>query len=167
MSIQLRKNAADLTASLVRPRLGGVAEGTRISTPTGKIAVERLTIGAVIESAFGETATLTAITRRYFETLALCRVEPHALAGGRPEAVTFVAPGQHLMLSDWRAAVMFGGENALVPAWRLADGQFIAETVPRAVTLFELHFDTDQAFFANGLILGAGLKTQALVSQVA
>ena len=50
-----------------------------------------------------------------------------------------------------RAKAIFGQPVAVVPAARLADGQFVlSETIPEAV-LFTLRFAEDEVIWAEGL----------------
>lgn len=167
MSIHLRTNAADLTASLARTRRGGLASGTYVLTVQGPRPVQELRLGDQIVTSGGQVAELRAITRQNIDKTALFSVQPDALGQGRPALETRMSPGQHVMVHGWRAQVLFGGDAALVPIWRLADGRFVAEQAPDAAQVFELHFDSDVILHVNGLEVGAGTPVAELIATAA
>lgn len=167
MTVQLRTTAADLTCTIARPRLGGLAEGTMVMTARGAVAVQDLSVGDRIITRDRGMQVLRAVTQHRLDALALFRILPDTLGAGRPEAETLVAPGQHLYLRDWRAQALFGADAALVPAWRLADGHFVAEQAPAPVVIHELHFDHEHVIYANGLELGTGRVVADILARAA
>ena len=167
MSIQLRANAADLTASLQRSRIGGITQGSSVVTNRGPKAVESLRVGDVVLCNAGQRHALCAITHRRLDLVRPIVVKAGTFGQGKPAMDTKLAPGQHIMLRGWRAKALFGGDAALVAAWRLADGSFVAEADPEALNLFELHFERDTIVTVNGLEISAGAEITKLVERVA
>jgi hypothetical protein len=112
-------------------------------------------------------ATLRAISRRQVPAMHAIRVRPDSLGMGRPIRDVRVAPGQHLYLSDWRAQALFDADAALVPAFRLCDGNYVAEVAAQEALMFELHFSQDHIIYADGMEVGTGCTIDTLVGRVA
>jgi len=167
MSIHLRATAADLTSSLRRPRIAGIAEGSYVLTNEGPKPIERLQMGEEIVTVQGTLVELRALTRHRLKAIAPLTVKAGTFGQSKPAMDTMLAPGQHIMLRGWRAEALFGADAALVPAWRVADGSFVAEGPAQAVTLFELHFETEAMITVNGLEIGSGIAVDQLVERVA
>ena len=81
------------------------------------------------------------------------RIRASSLGHDRPEQDLLVAPGQPILIRDWRAKAIFGQPVAAIPAARLADGEFVCLETHRQVRLFTLRFDEDEVIYAEGLEL--------------
>jgi hypothetical protein len=104
--------------------LTGLGAGTPVLTLDGEIPVEHLTEGDRVVTRSG-ARRLRRITARLVE--GGFRVSPHRLGQGRPEAAVVLGPRQKILLRDWRARALAGGDTALMPVARLADGDYIAK----------------------------------------
>ena len=83
----------------------------------------------------------------------MIRVSASALGHDRPEADCFIAPGQKIMLRDWRAKALYGQDVAMIEAQRLCDGDYIRPETVTEIRVFTLKFDCDEVIYAGGLEL--------------
>jgi hypothetical protein len=137
----------------VEPSSLGIMAGTRIRTLDGLIPVEYLEPGDRIVTRDG-ARRLVAVSVRKRRMAAVVRIRAITLGHDRPEHDLLLAPGQPVMLRDWRARALYGVDAAAIPASRLADGEFIVTEVLPRVCLFTLHFASDEVIYADGLELG-------------
>jgi hypothetical protein len=139
--------AADASASLT-----GVLEGTRICTLDGILPVEYLQPGDRIVARAGLRKLLAvSVLRR--RSLDLIRIRASVLGPDRPDEDLLLAPGQCVMIRDWRARILHGREVAAIPAARLEDGEFVIREAHGDVRLFTLRFAEDEVIYAEGLQL--------------
>ncbi len=138
----------------------GFLIGTHIRTLDGSLPVEFLGPGDRIVTRNG-TARLVSVSASRRRAMPLIRITASSLGYDRPEADLLLAPGQRVVIRDWRARVLYGTEIATVPAARLADGEFVLAESRADARLFTLRFQTDEVIYAEGLEL-ACLATEAL-----
>lgn len=130
----------------------GILAGTHVHTLEGLLPVEFLEPGDRIVTRTG-AVRLIAISSSVRKDATLVRICASSLGYDRPEVDLLVAPGQQIMIRDWRAKVLYGAEVAAVAASRLIDGDFVrAERLPLA-RLFALRFESAQVIYAEGLEL--------------
>ncbi|WP_309665940.1 Hint domain-containing protein [Tabrizicola sp.] len=140
----------------------GVLAGTHVQTLDGLLPVEFLEPGDRIVTRTG-AVRLVAISSSVHKDATLVRICASSLGYDRPEVDLLVAPGQQIMIRDWRAKVLYGAEVAAVAASRLMDGDFVrAERLPFA-RLFTLRFESAQVIFAEGLELACDQAATATV----
>jgi hypothetical protein len=130
----------------------GMLAGTTVRTLEGVLPVEYLTPGDRIVTRNG-ARRLTSVSVQVRKMVDLVRIRASTLGHDRPEQDLLVAPGQPLLIRDWRARAIFGQPVAVIPAARLADGEFISLETHRLVRLFTLRFDEDEVIYAEGLEL--------------
>ncbi|WP_169052345.1 Hint domain-containing protein [Tabrizicola sp. YIM 78059] len=132
--------------------LTGVLEGTRIATMDGLLPVEYLQPGDRIVTRTGgrKLLAISVLRRRAME---LVRVRGSVLGHGRPEEDLLLAPGQCLLIRDWRARALYGRDFAAIPAARLEDGEFVLREFHGQVRLYTLRFEEDAVIYAEGLEL--------------
>lgn len=150
---------ADITTALTAPTLQPVAAvktavalGTSVLTLDGDLPVEFLTIGDRVLTRAG-ARRLQGIVITVVQNARVIRIAQGSLGLDRPEADTIVTANQPILIRDWRAKALFGSETALVPAARLADGDYIRSEVLNEVRLYTLHFAEDVVIYAGGLEL--------------
>jgi hypothetical protein len=131
----------------------GLAEGTEVMTLRGPRAVEKLRAGDRIVTRAG-ALRLAGVERAAAGSARLMRISAAALAPDRPEADIVVAADQPILVRDWRAPALAGAERAMIPAARLADGEYIRTEPPRDLGLYVLRFETPAVIYAQGLELG-------------
>jgi Hint domain len=132
-----------------RPELGLLA-GTQVRTQHGVLPVEYLEPGDRIVTRAG-ARRLLGVSVQQRRMAAVVRVRATTLGHDRPEQDLLLAPGQPVMIRDWRARALYGVDAAAIPAARLADGEFIVTEVLRQVRLFTLLFAEDEVIYAEGL----------------
>jgi hypothetical protein len=137
----------------VQPAAGGLAEGAEVLTPAGAVAVETLAPGDRIVTRAG-TRVLRGVSMRELRRARLVRISARALGPDRPERDVAVAADQPMLVRDWRARALRGVDRALMPAARLADGEYIRAEARSGARLYTLHFDAPEVIYVHGLELG-------------
>ena len=133
--------------------LAGLPMGTCVMTLDGELPVEHLMPGDRIISRTSGMAILRAI--RITEVRApMVRILSGSLGHTRPDRDMIVGPDTAIHIRDWRAQALYGQASALVPAHRLIDGEFVAETEVVTARIVTLTFDRPQVIYADGLEVG-------------
>jgi len=126
------------------------AEGTHIDTPYGPRAVESLSEGDLVRTRDDGMQALEWIGRKRgmttTDTAPVC-FAPGTIGNDRPLRVS---PQHRMMVRGWRAQLMFGQEEVLVPAKALVDGQGIIQEAPGHVVYVHLMTPRHQLIFAEG-----------------
>jgi Ca2+-binding RTX toxin-like protein len=131
--------------------------GTRIATPRGEVAVERLRAGDTVLTAGGRERPVLFVGRRrialagnpHAAALAPVRIRAGALGEGMPRRDLLVSPDHCLLL-----------DGALVPAGLLVDGAAILrEASLGAVTYFHIELESHDALLAEGAAAESWLDT--------
>ncbi len=121
--------------------------GTRITTPTGAVAIEDLRIGDLVETHSGEVVAVKWIGRRSYgarfvaanRQLRPVRIRAHALAAGVPARDLLVSP-EHALLVD----------GVLIPAAALVNGVSISREAAADITYLHLELDRHELIAAEG-----------------
>ncbi|MEM9434953.1 MAG: Hint domain-containing protein [Pseudomonadota bacterium] len=163
----MTRQSCNATSTAARDRsldlTSGVMAGARVLTMQGYRPIEDLAAGDKIITRTGmcvlRSVTVTEYTCRPY------RIAHNALGKDRANAVTFVVPGQRVLLRDWRAKYLFGHEMVIVPVDRLKDDEYITQVpTPRACQVFNLHFEQEQIFYIDGVeIVSPQFEPQAHV----
>lgn len=78
----------------------------------------------------------------------------------RPSENMLMAPGQEVMVRDWRAEILFGRNAVIIPIDRMIDGKYIAQSADLTEhAVYELRFDDEEIFFADGVEIISKLET--------
>jgi Hint domain len=131
---------------------GGFVAGSLVMTLRGAVPVESLQPGDRVITRNGALA-LRSVATRVEARARLVRISASALGECRPEEDIVVAAGQPILVRDWRAPAMTGKAAAMIPAARLADGEYIRAEARRDTVIYTLHFDHPAAVYAQGLEL--------------
>mgnify|MGYP005845286687 CR=1 FL=1 len=134
--------------------VSGLRADSVIMTLSGEMAVSDLSPGdRVITRDSGMAHVRSAISRKV-----LCRAV-RILAGSlghtRPDCDVTLPAGQPVLVRDWRARAIFGARQALVPAHRLIDGEYIIDQGEVELTLYHLVFDAPHVLYVDGLELSS------------
>lgn len=129
----------------------GIAADTPVMTLRGPVAVQDLRPGDRLVTRSG-ARPLRAVTCTQ-ATVAMVRFPAGTLGHDRPEDALTLAPGQGVLVRDWRAQALFGQPQAVVPAARLVDGRLVRRLPAAPVRLYTLHLDGPQVVQAGGLDL--------------
>ncbi len=132
----------------------GILPGAVVLTLDGETSVEALRAGARVITRDQGAVVLRGISRQSVETYAV-RILAGSLGHTRPERDVILPAEQPLLIRDWRAEALFGASQAMMPARRLIDGEFVTDLGERSLTLYRLEFDTPHVIYADGLELGS------------
>jgi len=80
----------------------GITAGTRVLTLDGELPVQYLAVGDRVITRSG-SKVLKDIQVAVLRDVPMVRVTASALGHDRPEDDVFVAPGQAILVRDWRA----------------------------------------------------------------
>ena len=134
------------------------ATGTRIGTPDGPVAVERLREGRLVLTAAGPSAAITWIGHRPVD----CLHHP-APATVWPVRVRAGAFGEHVPVLDlWLSpdhAIQAGG--ALIPIKHLINGTSVAQIPQDSVTYWHVELAHHAIILAEGMPVESYLETGA------
>ena len=150
--------AADRIAAVAPSQ--GIVAGTPILTLDGEMPVQFLSPGDRIITRNG-ARVLAAVEVTLLQGAEMVRIHASALGHDRPEADLFVAPDQPILVRDWRARALYGRDMALVPAQRLADGDYVRKERVTEARVFTLRFEREEVIYAGGLELGCAPATVA------
>lgn len=136
-----------------------VARGTMIRTPDGDRAVEDLAVGdMVLTRDHGPQPVRWVGSRRVGAaelaadaSLRPIRFRPGAIDGARPATELLVSPQHRILVTGWKAELLFGTDELLVPAKGLVNDQTVTTAHDVAeVEYFHLLFDRHQIIVTNG-----------------
>jgi hypothetical protein len=148
----------DLTfdSGLTHISIACYAAGTRIATPHGEIAVDRLTPGTLVTAHFAGTAEIVWIGHRHVD----CRrhPDPARVMPIRVRAHAFGPdqPHRDLVLSPDHAVFAAG---VLMPIRYLVNGATIARMDVEAITYWHVELDRHDVVLAEGLPTESYLDT--------
>jgi len=125
-----------------------------IMTLSGECRVEALRPGDRVITRDSGTATLRHLRRRRV-TSPVVHIKARSLGHNRPEGDAMLPAGQPVLVRDWRARALFGAAQALVPASRLVDGEFVTLQPDAAMTVYNLEFDNPHVLYVDGLELAS------------
>lgn len=137
-----------------------VARGTLIETVTGPVAVEDLVPGDMVRTLDGKPEPVRWIGSRKVSgdemdadpSLRPVRLKAGALGAGLPQRDLVVSPQHRILLQDWRAQLMFGETQVLVPAKSLRNDLTIrTDTNHDSVEYFHVLFDDHQVIYTEGI----------------
>ncbi len=137
-----------------------VARGTLIETEDGPIPVESLRKGALVRTADGPAQPVRWIGSRKISELEMradpslrpIRIAAGALGEDRPSRDLLVSPQHRILVEDWRAELMFGDTEVLVPAKALLNDTTVRiDHGAREVEYFHVLFDSHQIMLTEGL----------------
>lgn len=135
--------------------------GTIVLTMDGALPVEFLNAGDRVITRDAGMAVLRDVKRFRVTTNAIA-IKAGSLGNNRPDADTVLPAAQEVLVRDWRAEALFGKAQALVPASRLVDGEFIRDLGEVEIECVELIFDAPHIVYAGGLEL-ASTQEEALL----
>ena len=130
----------------------GMAMATPVMTLDGLLPVEYLNPGDRILTRSG-TRRLRAIEMTRIQNARVVRISESTLGADVPLAAILVTPDQPILIRDWRAKALYGVAQAMIPARRLVDGEYIRAEVVADLRLFTLHFEAAEVIYVGGLEL--------------
>lgn len=134
--------------------------GALIQTPNGLIRVEDLCVGQMIDTMdngpqpirwIGKTRLPKAVVQRDIRFHPV-RISRDAFGAGHPFEEMRLSQQHRILISDWRAELLFGDTEILVPVKKLTNDQSVVVEAPQSdVTYLHILFDRHQVIWANGL----------------
>ncbi|MGB5837537.1 MAG: Hint domain-containing protein [Albidovulum sp.] len=124
--------------------------GTLIAVPNGQIAIETLTPGDLVETMDHGPQVLRWIGRKSIagtREFAPVRIEAGSLGNDR---TLLVSPEHRMLMSGWKAELLFGEAEILVAAKHLVGHPGISRTPVAEIEYFHLLFDRHEIVFAEG-----------------
>ena len=138
------------TAATSPGESAGLLADSIILTLDGERHVHDIGPGQRVVTRDSGTATVKSVRRHVILTDAV-RIMAGSLGDTRPDRDLILPAGQPVLVRDWRAQALFGAAQAMVPAIRLVDGEFITHLGPRPMTLCEIEFDRPHVLYVDGL----------------
>lgn len=136
------------------------ARGMMIETGTGSVPVESLNIGDNVLCGDGRVRPIRWKSKRHVNASELdqnpqyrpIRIRKDSLGDNIPNADLVVSPQHRILLSDWRADLMFGEPEVLVAAVHLINDRDITRDFSaEQITYYHFMFDNHQTVWSNGL----------------
>lgn len=136
------------------------AEGVMIETGEGLTAVQDLAVGDAVLCGDGELRPARWVSKRIVTEAEMnshpefrpIRIRKDALAENVPNADLVVSPQHRVLVNDWRAELMFGEEEVLVPAVHMInDRDILRDYNINEVTYYHFMFDSHHTVWSNGM----------------
>lgn len=129
----------------------GFATGTLILTLAGAAFVDDLIPGDLVLTRDHGPQPLRALHRALSLSRAIT-IAPQAIGPGLPWRHLRLASAQRVGMSGWKAALLFGVDEALVPIGDLvSDGTILARTAIGATVTYQPVFDRSEVIYAEGI----------------
>ena len=143
----------------------GLPADSIIMTLKGEMQVCDIQPGDRVITRDCGTAQVARIVSR---TIAARRVQIKAgsLGHTRPDHDVILPADQPILIRDWRARALFGCNQALVPAHRLVDGEFVTLKTSAVMTVYDIEFDQPHILYVDGLEI-AGQVAQHTIAKAA
>ena len=136
-----------------------LTSGTVVLTLDGALPVEFLSPGDRVitrDSGFAKLVDVKTTKQK----MPAVGIRAGSLGNSRPDRDAVFPAHQNILVRDWRAKAIFGREQALVPASRLTDGEFVRHLGEVEMTLVELVFETPHIIYADGIeVASSALET--------
>ncbi len=128
------------------------AAGTWIDTPNGPCLAETLRAGDLVKTRDHGSQPLCQVVPRHGRTDAAAetsiRFAPGVLGNDAP---LHLSADHRVVVTGWRAELLFGADEVLVAAGNLVDGDRIRPDATAVTDGVELHFDVPQIVCAGGV----------------
>lgn len=159
MIAQLAPALAPVAHASRRSRPTGLVPGTLVRTEEGEMPVEFLMPGDRILTATG-SAVLRGLSLLEARDVELVEIAPKAPFGAGRKRALRVPAHQQLLVSDWRASVLYGRAQMLTRAEALVDDHAVIRITRKSQRLIRLHFDRPEVIWADGIAVSSA-RTRA------
>ena len=125
--------------------------GTMIRMAKGQQRIETLKVGDLVKTLDDGLQPIRLVVRgtfRAIENFAPIRFEAGAIGNTKP---LLVSPQHRMLITGWRAELLFGQSEVLVAAKHLVNGKTITEQLGGTVDYIHLLFDDHQIVFGGGV----------------
>mgnify|MGYP006301739201 CR=1 FL=1 len=134
--------------------------GTVVLTLDGALPAEFIHEGDRVITRDSGMALVRLVRRRRAAIRAI-GIRAGSLGNARPDRDVTLPGAQEILIRDWRADALFGASQALVPAARLIDGEFVRDLGEQIVDVVELVFDAPHILYADGLEVASAAVERA------
>jgi hypothetical protein len=130
----------------------GMLAGTTVLTLEGALPVDYLEPGdrVLTRSGARRIARVEVTVMRHAR---MVHIAHDTLGVGKPQDTVTVCATQGILLRDWRAKALYGATQAVVPAQRLVDGDYIRTETLDEARIYTLLFEEPAVIYAGGLEL--------------
>ena len=139
-------------AKFAQAPLQAMVSGTSVLTLDGELPVDYLQPGDRVLTRAG-MRRLKQVAVSVVQNARVVCIAHGTLGVDRPAEDVTVSAAQEILVRDWRAKAMFGTAVAMIPAAKLADGEYIRAVTLAEARFFTLSFDEDAVIYAGGLEL--------------
>lgn len=136
----------------------GIVLGTPVLTLDGELPVEFIMPGDRVITRNGMRKVVQVEVTRV-ENARVVALSRDSMGVGRPVEDIFVAPNQPILIRDWRAKALYGRAEAMIPAARLCDGEFIRADILPEARFVTLRFEGPEVIYAGGMELACAPVT--------
>ncbi len=137
-----------------KAELSGLMAGAIVMTLDGEMPVEFLSPGDRVVTRDTGMAIVRAVRPRRIIGNAV-GIMAGSLGHTRPERDVMIPADQELLIRDWRAAALVGACQAMIPAARLVDGEYVTLHSNVEMTVYDIEFDRAHVIYADGLELAS------------
>lgn len=130
----------------------GIVLGTPVLTLDGELPVEFIMPGDRVITRNGMRKVVQVEVTRV-ENARVVAISRDSMGVGRPTEEMFVSPNQPILIRDWRAKALYGKAEAMIPAARLCDGEFIRADILPEARFVTLRFEGPEVVYAGGMEL--------------
>ena len=140
--------------------LQAMLAGTSVLTQDGALPVEFLQPGDRVLTRAGMRRLAQVAVTVVHNARVVC-ISHGTLGIDRPDEDVTVSAAQEILVRDWRAKAMYSTSIALIPAFKLADGEYIRNLTLAEARFFTLSFAEDAVIYAGGLELSCPARVTA------
>ncbi|MEM6373388.1 MAG: Hint domain-containing protein [Pseudomonadota bacterium] len=140
--------ASDLTED--NTNVACFTKGTLIETVDGPVPVDELRRGMRLKTLDNGNRLVRAVLRRQVDAsgdLAPVCISANTLGNTRD---LLVSPAHRMLITDWRAQMLFGADEVLVSAVNLVRGDLIYRVPQPRITYYHILMDSHEVIFAEG-----------------
>jgi hypothetical protein len=137
---------------------GGLLQGTTVLTLDGALPVEHLMSGDRIITRDEGASKLHAV-RVTLMQIRCVNIKAGTFGHGRPDDDLILPASTRVNIRDWRAQALYNKPEALIPAYRLIDREYVTDLGDLEIRQYQLMLDGPQIFYAGGLEIAAPAMT--------
>lgn len=131
-------------------KLSGLLGGSQVLTLRGYVQISSLEAGDRVVTRNGTRTLKELHVERHM--MRPIRVGQGTLGFSRPNSDMMMAPGQEVMVRDWRAEMLFGRDMVIVNINTMVDGKYICEEAELDLhDVYQLRFEGEEIFYADGV----------------
>ena len=125
--------------------------GAQILTNMGERAIETLKVGDMVvtrDNGLRPIRWIGQLTVTGTGRFAPVSIAPGVMGGGRKPLV--VSPQHRMLFTGYRAELLFGEREVLIPAKHLVDGRDVIQQDRHAITYIHIMLDRHEVIYADG-----------------